>query len=104
MKTKVVEIKQWKNEENGMMLIEERNHDQLTSKFIGAIQLPTKNGLMPFNFPFPDNFTFDQCFEQYEETAVAFLEELHNKEKNRIITPDELAPQNSKQPLPFKLI
>ena len=67
----------------------------LKTEYIGTATINTNVGTMPVQFSFPDDYTLEACFENFEQIAdeeiTKMIEEA--KDQNRIITPDQLRNQ-----------
>jgi len=56
----------------------------------GTVGIRTPDGrIAPIDFPFPDDYTLEQCFENFEDIANKEIKKIMDKQedKNRIITP-----------------
>lgn len=60
--------------------------------FNGEIMVGTNHGPMAFSFEFPAHYTLEECFENFEQVAEKEFEAQleKQKDKNRIVTPDQL--------------
>ena len=67
----------------------------------GTVGIKTPMGVQPIHFPFPDDYTLEQCFEKFEEVAdieiKKIMEEAEQKQKdeNLILTPGQGRGQGS---------
>lgn len=94
----IVEVKEWKDRNSGMTVIE---HIPLTpniSKNVltlidnkptryGKAHIPTQMGPIAFQFVFPEEYSLMECFEHFEEWAEKAVEEMEKEANNKIIIP-----------------
>ena len=79
----------------------------------GQVGVQTPMGVAPIRFPFPDNYTLEQCFENFKDIADIEVEkvmkeaeerakevEKQTKEDNLIVTPDQMRQQTQSIPFP----
>ena len=59
------------------------------STFEGTVGIQSPMGVVPIDFPFPEDYTLEQCFENFENIANIEVQKIieEEKEKNRIVTP-----------------
>jgi len=72
------------------------------SKFMGKVLIQTPMGNMPIDIEFPEGYTLDKCFDEYDDFAKKRIEELkqEHEDQNRIIKPGDMkSPSNT---IPFK--
>jgi len=68
------------------------------TRYEGTVGIQTPRGIMPMDFPFPEDYTLEKCFEDFEEVAKrevnSQMEEAKKAaaERNRIITPGTAIP------------
>lgn len=62
-------------------------------QYRGSVGIMTPRGILPIEFPFPEGYTLDQCFKEFEKEAEAAVEQIQKEaqEKNLIVTPDQMA-------------
>jgi len=71
------------------------------SAYEGQVGIPTPMGVAPIKFPFPEDFTLEQCFERFMEIAEIEVEKIMKeaeekaKNDNLIITPGQAAKQGN---------
>lgn len=88
----IYEIKNYENEE-GKNVIEKtmvsKSDVLVPPTYTGVAGIPTPMGVKPFRFDFPQGYTLEQCFLEFEDMANAKFDEMREKaqEANRIITP-----------------
>lgn len=69
--------------------------DVLLTRYEGTVGIQTPRGIMPMDFPFPEDYTLEKCFEDFEEVAKrevnSQMEEAKKAaaEQSRIITPEQ---------------
>jgi hypothetical protein len=76
----------------------------------GQVGIQTPMGVAPIRFPFPENYTLEQCYENFEDIATVevdkVMEEAKEKaeeaeklaqDKNLIITPGQMNQQINQQ-------
>ena len=74
----------------------------------GQVGIPTPMGVASVRFPFPENFTLEQCFEKFMEIAEIEVERIMKeaeekaKDDNLIITPGQAAQQGNSIPFPVR--
>ena len=64
----------------------------------GTVGIQSPRGVIPIDFPFPKEYSLEQCFEKFEETANVEVNKIieEEKEKSRIVTPGHVNPNNLK--------
>jgi hypothetical protein len=66
------------------------------TRYDGTVGIKTPMGIQPIHFPFPDDFTLEQCFEKFEEIADVEIQKImqeakkQQEEENLIVTPDQM--------------
>jgi hypothetical protein len=80
-----------------MSLTEDSNKDTKSlTHYDGTVGIRTPVGVQPIQFPFPENFSLEQCFEKFEEIANVEVEKIMTEakkkhdEENLIVTPDQV--------------
>jgi hypothetical protein len=102
----IEEVKKYTNEK-GMSVtayipLSEETDVLMNTRYDGTVGIRTPMGVQPIQFPFPKDFTLEQCFEKFEEVADVEIKkimeeaEAKQKEDNLIVTPGQ-----AKQPLQF---
>lgn len=77
----------------------------------GQVGIQTPMGIAPIRFPFPENYTLEQCYENFEKIATEEVNrvvkeaekkakevEEQTKNENLILTPEQI---KRGQPIPF---
>lgn len=64
--------------------------------FIGAFMVSTNMGPVRLQIEFPEGFTIQECFEQFDNFAQQTLKNAQEEanERNRIVTPDQMRGNN----------
>jgi len=96
----ITEIKSYTNEQGKSVkvYIPTLTEDSLLTRYEGTVGIQTPRGIVPMSFPFPDDFTLEKCFEDFEEVAQREVESQMKEAKesaedrNRIITPGSPTP------------
>ena len=86
-------------------------------KFIayeGQVGIPTPMGVHPVRFPFPEDYTLEKCYEEFEGIAMVEVEKVIEeaekrqkeaeekaKDENLILTPGQAAQEGQGQSIPF---
>jgi len=93
----IEEVKKYTNEK-GMGVTEYTpvsNSDvYIKPRYDGTVGIRTPMGVQPIQFPFPEDFTLEQCFEKFEEIADVEVQKImkeaeeKQKEENLIVTPN----------------
>lgn len=65
------------------------------SEYIGTATVETNVGVIPTQFLFPEDYTLEKCFEEFEKVAdVEINKQIEAaKDQSRIITPDQMRKQ-----------
>jgi hypothetical protein len=61
------------------------------NQYRGAIGIQTPHGILPFQFPFPENYDLKMCYDNFEKDAQEALDNMQKqaKEENLIVTPGQ---------------
>lgn len=68
-------------------------------RYEGTVGIRTPMGVQPIHFPFPDEYTLEKCFEDFETVADVEVKKImeeaekQHKEENLIVTPDQVKEQ-----------
>jgi hypothetical protein len=57
--------------------------------FYGSFPAETAQGVMPFSFQFPEDYSLEKCTEEFDTIAEEKINE-HN-EQNKIVTPEKMS-------------
>ena len=71
------------------MPINEEGEGGNPSKFSGMASVTTPHGEMPFEFPFPEEYSLEDCFKNFEKVAEDILTEMQREAQKTIVTPEE---------------
>jgi len=101
----IVEIKEWKDKNSGMTVIEQIpfegwNQDKIlikkTISRYGKAHIQTHMGPIGFQFVFPEGYTLLECFENFETHAQAALDAMEKESRNQIVIPQGVNVNNLK--------
>ena len=104
----IEEVKKYTNEQGkgvtAYIPMTSNSEETKNPHYDGTVGIRTPMGIQPVQFPFPENFTLEQCFEKFEEIAdievkkiMVEAEKRHNEE-NLIVTPGQM----KNKTIPFK--
>jgi len=76
--------------------------------FEGTVGIPTQMGVQALNFPFPEDYTLEKCFENFDKVAQEEVPKIiheaqkKHQEENLIVTPGQAAQQGGTIQFPHK--
>ncbi len=60
--------------------------------YMGSVIVQTPKGLLPIEFPFPQDesemWTIELCFEKFDDELKAYIEKVQRERATQIITPE----------------
>lgn len=95
----IVEIKEWREKNTGMTLIEEISsgngmYPEPSSTYYGQAQVMTNMGPIGIKFVFPDSYSVPDCFEHFEEYAEKAVAQMRKEQEQQIVIPNGINPQD----------
>jgi hypothetical protein len=95
----IVEVKQWKDKNSGMTVVEECSYPEdpnlpTISTYYGKVQIGTQMGPLGIQFIFPKDYDINQCFENFEKHAEAALEQMQKEQQQQIVVPNGINPDS----------
>lgn len=62
------------------------------TQYRGSVGIMTPQGVLPFEFPFPEDYDLERCYKDFEKNAQEAMDKMQKEaqEQNLIVTPDQV--------------